>query len=181
MASCQDKTGKDQLQRLRLFYFIVQQSVPFSTLNTQHSTEPGKKQHLLRPNKVRKRVLLAKLVGLVFALQSDLLPLSDPRPSASYTALRTALYFIVPATLCVCYHLSVHFLLIILYCLSIYFKFGEERNSAHVRLDGELQLFSAKRGRSHTDLFSVEKEDDLPRRLRCLRHFRRRPASRPDD
>ena len=40
--------------------------------------------------------------------------------------------------------ISVHFLLIVLYCLSIYFKFGEERNSAHVRLNGELQLFSAK-------------------------------------
>ena len=133
VASCQDKTGKDQLQRLRL---LLYRSAICSVLNTQHSTEPGKKQHLLRPNKVRKRVLLAKLVGLVFALQSDLLPLSDPRPS--YT------YFISQQPLCVCYHLSVHFLLIILYCLSIYFKFGEERNSAHVRLDGELQLFSAK-------------------------------------
>ena len=65
--------------------------------------------------------------------------------------------------------------------VSIYIEFREKRNPTHVGLDGELQLFSAKRGRSHTDLFSVEKEDNLPRRLRCLRHFRRRPASRPDD
>ena len=60
--------------------------------------------------------------------------------------------------------------------VSIYIEFREKRNPTHVG-----QLFSAKRRRSHTDLFSVEKEDDLPRRLRCLRHFRRRPASRPDD
>eukprot|EP00964_Phaeocystis_antarctica_P131085 scaffold94953_cov69-Phaeocystis_antarctica.AAC.1 len=59
--------------------------------------------------------------------------------------------------------------------VSIYIEFREKRNPTHVG-----QLFSAKRRRSHTDLFSVEKEDDLPRRRRCLRHFRRRPASRPD-